>query len=99
MPLKKETKAKPYIPVSARPFEEHPGVTRPQGDSIFDVKNRSKFLVGGQRYGFGWRRRFLNDHIKKQCDSKSRYQTGNRVIDALERAPQPNEKMVNLTPL
>lgn len=95
MPLKKETKAKPYIPVSSRPYIEHPGVTRPKPDHPFDVKNRTKFYIGGQRYGFGWRRKTFNNHIMKQCDSKSRYLTGDRIIDALERAPQPNENMVS----
>ena len=95
MPLKKETKAQPYIPVSARPYHDHPGVERPKTDSVFDVKARSKFLIGGQRYGFGWRRRVFNHHVKKQCDSKSRYNTGDIIIDALERAPQPNENTVS----
>jgi hypothetical protein len=65
MPLKKETKAQPYISVSARLYAEHPGVERPKSEHPFDVKNRSKFLVGGQRYGFGWRRKTFNSHIMK----------------------------------
>jgi hypothetical protein len=97
MPLKKETLKTIYTPVSARPYEGHPGVVRPDNAHVFDIKYRSKFLIGGQKFGFGWRRRTFNKFIHSQCLEKERYSTGCTIIDALERAPAPSDKTVNFS--
>jgi hypothetical protein len=94
MPLKKETLSQPFNSVNSRSFEDHPGVARPKNQHPFDYNLRSKFLIGGNKFGFGWRRKTFNDFVKSQLSSKSRYQTGDVFVDALERAPAPSNNLV-----
>lgn len=97
MPLKKETLEQPFNRVKSRPYAEHPGVSRPKHHHAFDPYYRSKFLIGGNKFGFGWRRKTFNDFIQSQCSKKSRYQTGDAYVDTLERAPAPSSNLVKFS--
>lgn len=94
MPLDPELKNKPFFSASSLPIAKHPGRERPKREYVYGGEDRSRFLIGGHKYGFGYRRRILNNHIEKQLDANTRYDTKNIYIDCLERAPEPTDKMV-----
>lgn len=94
MPLDPENKNKPFFSAMSLPISKHPGRERPPRDYTYGGEGRSRFLIGGHKFGFGFRRRIFNHHIEKQLDQGTRYDTKNIYIDCLERTPQPTDKKV-----
>lgn len=97
MSLKSETKNQPFEQLSSRPISRHPGRNRPEDNGTFDAQNRTRYVIGGTKFGFGYRRRIFHEYIGTQLDPKARYDTGDIFIDSLERAPRPTDKMVSLS--
>jgi len=93
MSLRGEVKSKPFIQIGTRPTNEQIGRVR-EPNETYGADNRSRFLIGGSKFGFGYRRRIFHEHIKKQLDPKTRYDTGDFFVDCLERAPRPTDKLV-----
>ena len=75
---------------------EHPGVIRPRLRNKFSSEKRSKYIIGGYKFGFGFRRRFWNNHITKVLGENSLYTNTDILINSLENAPEPNESKVKI---
>ena len=87
--------SKKFIIAKKLPNRLRPGRRRPVSDNKFMSQNRTRYLIGGNKFGFGHRRFFLHKHIEKSLGGfDAEDNTGDLFIDVLERAPQSTHNKV-----
>lgn len=96
MALSPDVKHKPFVLAKNVPPSKRIWRKRPQKQSEFEAELRSRYLIGGSKFGFGHRRNFFHTQIENSLGGiDSADNTGDILIDALERAPDSNHNKVN----
>lgn len=93
--LSKKAQQEKFVPIKDKALTSHPGVARLKNRNPFCSENRSRFLIGGYKFGFGHRRRFWNGHISKVLGEDPIYKTRDIFINSLEDSPEPTDRIVS----